>query len=201
MSTGPSSAASVPPATRRRGSQNCTERSCGAVCCSVVQCVAACSSVLQRVAVCCSVLPCVAACCSVYQCVAVCCSCRRRNFRSAPSSPVQPPPHNTLQHAATHGNTLQHTATRYVCGDEVCGGGCTQSPHTYHLHIHITCTTHTHHTHTAPTTGREPRGCRVLSKPPYHKSHVKRARLKIERGLSCIKRAMLKEPCQESHVK
>jgi len=28
MSTGPSSAARVPPATMRRGSQNCTERSC-----------------------------------------------------------------------------------------------------------------------------------------------------------------------------
>jgi len=124
---------------------------------------------LHRAVLCCNVLQCVAACCSVLQCVSVCCSCRRRNFRSAPSSPVLPPPH-------------------------------TQSPHTHHTHIHITCTTHTHHTHTAPATGREARGCRVLSKNPCHKSHVKRAQLRIKRGLSCIKRAMSKEPCKKSPI-
>ena len=46
------------------------------------------------------VLLCVAMCCRVLQCVAVCCS------RSCPSVPVFL--NNTLQHPATHCNTLQH---------------------------------------------------------------------------------------------
>ena len=69
---------------------------------------------LQCVALCCSVLQCVAVCCSVLQRVAVCCSISR----AKESSSLIVPQRNTLQHTATHCNTLQfhslpaqHTAT------------------------------------------------------------------------------------------
>jgi len=78
---------------------------CCSACCSVLQCITVCCIVLQCVAVCCGVLQCVAACGSVLQCVdrfQLSCIMPQINIRDAC---------NTRQYTATHGNTLQHTAT------------------------------------------------------------------------------------------
>jgi len=96
------------------------------VCCSVMvlklQCVAVCCSVLQCVVVCCSVLQCDTALwcssCSVELCVAVCCCVRLHRIQMCcnrcVNSDIVPvcvwnvTRRNTLQHTATHCNTLQH---------------------------------------------------------------------------------------------
>ena len=66
-------------------------------------------SLLQCVAVCCSVLQCVAVCCSVLQCLALCPCCGTAKSTARRESEL----FHTLQHTATHCNTLQHaTALR-----------------------------------------------------------------------------------------
>jgi len=75
-----------------------------AVCCSVLQCAAVCCGVLQCVAVCCSVLQCVAVCCSVLRCAAVCYSMLQCVALGCVLHSV-----NTVQHTATHCDTLQHS--------------------------------------------------------------------------------------------
>ena len=74
---------------------------------------ALCCSVLQRVAVGCSVLQCVAVCYSVLQCVAVCCSVLQYVWSLTDISVFLCLQYegychhcNTLQHTATHCNTL-----------------------------------------------------------------------------------------------
>ena len=68
----------------------------------------------------CSVLQCVAVCCSVLQCVAVCCSVLQCEYHLHLGSEgrvveelvhgcTRQDPGNTLQHATTRCNTLQHT--------------------------------------------------------------------------------------------
>ena len=64
--------------------------------------------------VCCSVLQCVAVCCKVLQCVAVCCSvlqCGLFVWYTPIGTQI------TLQHTATHCNTLQHghANDRHAC--------------------------------------------------------------------------------------
>jgi len=94
-----------------------------------LQCVPVCSSVFQCVPVCCSVLQCVAVCYSVLQCAAFVSevsriSCANSRFIPAVCCSVLPcdavcgicdwcaATHcNTLQHTATLCTTLQHTAT------------------------------------------------------------------------------------------
>ena len=82
-----------------------------AVCCSVLQCVAACCSVLQ----------CVAVCCSVLQCVAVILVCHHYHPHKSTTIGVWYTPHkacnthcNTMQHTATHCNTLSADNTCLV---------------------------------------------------------------------------------------
>jgi len=99
----------------------CSVLQCAAVCCSVLQCAAACCSVLQCAAVCCSVLQCAAVCCSVLQCVAVCCSALQCGLDwfffiyicSMTYSHMSRDTHcNSLQHTATHCNTLYSRVLR-----------------------------------------------------------------------------------------
>jgi len=96
------------------------------VCCSVLECAALHCRVLQSVAqrksprhsispIHCNM--CVAVCCSVLQCVAVICedipfppstaTCTSMSHVTSMKQPC----HISLQHTATHCNTLQHTAT------------------------------------------------------------------------------------------
>ena len=90
--------------------------------CRVVQCVAqlrearlervACS---YSVAVCCSVLQCVAVCCSVLQCAALFLQCAAQSRDSRLECDKEYASNSclyTLQHTATHSNTLQHTSTQ-----------------------------------------------------------------------------------------
>ena len=81
----------------------------------MLQCVAVCGSVLQWVVVGCSGLQCVAVCCSVLQCVAVCCSILQSVL--VPSQFAVDNDKNTLstlQHTATHCNSLQLTVLLIV---------------------------------------------------------------------------------------
>jgi len=88
-------------------------------CCSVLQCVAVCCNVLQCVAVCCSVLQCVAAfAMHKVTCHQHCKRCNTLQHTATHSNTLAPaptaalaPPAQTLQHTATHSKTLQHTAT------------------------------------------------------------------------------------------
>ena len=110
-------------------------------CCSVLQCVAVCCNVLQCVAVCCSVLQCVAA----FAMHKVTCHqhCKRCNtlqhtathsntLAPAPTAALAPPlKHcNTLQHTLKHCNTLQHTATHGNTLQHTCTSShsCTSAP-------------------------------------------------------------------------
>ena len=106
-----------------------TKRKAVSLCCSVLQCVAVCGSVWQGVAVCCSVLQCVVACCSVLQCVHIeessesfakegqiwrvrdCIATVIASMTPRAISTVAATHCNTLQHTATHCTTLHHTAT------------------------------------------------------------------------------------------
>jgi len=90
-----------------------------AMCCSVLQCVAVCCSVLQCVAVCCSALQFVAVwatCCSVLQCPGnVSMSFKKiksqlLHFKTDFHEDCNTLHCNTLQHAATCCNMLQHTS-------------------------------------------------------------------------------------------
>ena len=69
---------------------------------------------LQCVAVCCSALQCVTVRYSVLQRVAACCSVLQRLVVGFVRQFVVPSP-ETLQHAATHRNTPQRTAYKYIC--------------------------------------------------------------------------------------
>jgi len=70
------------------------------------QCVAVYCNALQYVVVWCSVLQCVAVCCSVLQCVAVCCSAFHTWETSLWASKCMSECVTSLQHTATHCNTL-----------------------------------------------------------------------------------------------
>jgi len=81
------------------------------ICCSVLQCVAVCCSVLQCVAVCCSVLQCVAVCCIItYYTIyyiswgATLSIYHIYDIRDIPI--MEQLIKNTLQHTATHCNTM-----------------------------------------------------------------------------------------------
>jgi len=94
----------------------------------VLQDLAKCSCVLQCDAVCCSVFKCgiqmefrsdTVVCCSVLQCVAVCCSvvtCEKSNFKASllmtHHECLSHEVRETLQHTATHCNTLHCTAAQ-----------------------------------------------------------------------------------------
>jgi len=100
---------------------------CVAVCCSVLQCIAVCCNMLSCVAVCCSVLQCAVVCCIVLQCAAVGCTVKTsQKIEERFARPWSESCHtcvcvlsHTLQHTATHCNTLQHTCA------SVLNGSCT----------------------------------------------------------------------------
>jgi len=50
-------------------------------------------------------------CCGVLRCAAVCCSTTRRNLQSTATPRAESHVYNTLPHAVTRCNTLQHTST------------------------------------------------------------------------------------------
>jgi len=116
---------------------HCSVLQCVAVYCSVLQCVAVRCSVLQCVAVCCSVLQCVTVCLksrynkhttcvgcmcartphaktTILQCVAVCGVARVAVCCSVFPIKIHYMLYlrTTLQHTATHCNTMQHIATQ-----------------------------------------------------------------------------------------
>jgi len=79
-----------------------------AECCRVLQCVAECGRVLQRIAVCRSVLQCVAVCCSANLCSRTCPTSSASYFNLLYTTICTQLCANTLQHNATHCNTLRH---------------------------------------------------------------------------------------------
>jgi len=74
------------------------------VCCSVLQCVAVCCWCVA------GVLQCVAVCCSVLQCVEESAS-EEKSITHSDTLNSKNPTDDTMSLAATHCNTLQHTAT------------------------------------------------------------------------------------------
>jgi len=142
----------------------CRVVQCVAVCCRVVQCVAVCCRVVQCVAVslkcalqcgavcvavCCSVLQCVAVRCSAFQCVALHCSVSwHSRIIIAQGTFTTATQYNKFHGIATHGNTLQHAATH-------CNTVCCHRARTHERNNRPSTSTHTHGWHTLQHTAVE----------------------------------------------
>jgi len=118
-----------------------------AVCCSVLQCVAVCCSLLQCVVVCCSALQCVVACRNERN-IHIWIVCLTNSESSTDKLPQictnqAHPKSAQLQHATTHCNTLQQTATTTILSSIQVRSIATRYNTLQHISTHCNTLQHT----------------------------------------------------------